>query len=72
MVMMNPKSNPVHKDKPSNKLPRFAHTANTKYGMGDFYGSGIKQKMGRVKDQYNPFGGQQTNRKIGTPPKNLA
>ncbi len=27
---------------------RFAHTANTKYGMGDNYGTGIKQPLGKM------------------------
>ncbi len=29
---------------------RFSHTANTKFGMGDNYGTGIRQKVGRVRD----------------------
>ncbi len=27
-----------------------AHTPNTKKGMGDYYGSGIPAKVGRVRD----------------------
>lgn len=26
------------------------HSANAKYGMGDYYGTGIKAKVGRVRD----------------------
>jgi hypothetical protein len=32
------------------KKNRFAHTANTPYGMGDNYGTGIKAKLGRVRE----------------------
>lgn len=28
-----------------------AHTADTPYGMGDYYGQGIKAKMGEVRDE---------------------
>jgi len=49
---------------------RFAHTANTKYGMGDNYGSGIKQKMGKVTRGM----GQKpiSPSKLGKPPRGLA
>jgi len=46
-----------------------AHTANTKFGMGDYYGTGIKQKVGRSRDDLvnmSPL------KKMGKPPKNLA
>ena len=29
---------------------RFAHTQNTPYGMGDNYGTGIRAKLGKVRD----------------------
>lgn len=32
------------------KKNRFAHVANTKYGMGDNYGTGIKAKIGKVRE----------------------
>lgn len=50
---------------------RFAHTANTKYGMGDNYGTGIKAKLGKMRDgsvgmiALSP-------KKMKTPPKSLA
>lgn len=46
-----------------------AHTPNTKYGMGDYYGSGIKQKVGRIRDSsvdVIPTKG------LKTPPKSVA
>lgn len=48
-----------------------AHVANTKYGMGDYYGSGIKQPVGRVREDYIN-GTPMTNKKMGKPPKSLA
>jgi hypothetical protein len=32
------------------KKGRFAHTANTKYGMGDNYGMGFKAKIGKMRE----------------------
>lgn len=51
------------------KKPRFAHTCNTKYGMGDNYGTGIKAKIGRMRDG---IGMQELSKKqIGTPPRSV-
>lgn len=48
-----------------------AHTAPTKYGMGDYYGTGIKQKVGRMRQDF--MGNTPTsNKKFGKPPKSLA
>jgi len=48
-----------------------AHSANTKYGSGDFYGTGVKNPVGRVRESYmNPS--PTTNKSFGTPPKKLA
>ena len=48
-----------------------AHTDNTKYGMGDYYGTGVRAKIGKVID-----GGVDTvnlsKKQLRTPPKNLA
>jgi hypothetical protein len=51
------------------KKPRFAHTANTKYGMGDCYGTGIKAKLGIMREGT----GQATlsKGKLGKPPKSV-
>lgn len=51
------------------KKPRFAHTANTKYGMGDNYGSGIKAKLGKMREGM----GQATlsKKQLGTPPRSV-
>lgn len=34
------------------KRTKEAHVANTKYGSGDNYGTGIKQKVGILRDSY--------------------
>lgn len=52
------------------KKNRFAHTANTPYGMGDHYGTGVKAKLGRMREGM----GMKilTNHQLGTPPKSVA
>lgn len=53
------------------KKNRFAHTANTKYGMGDNYGTGVKQKLGRMRE--DSMGMVKLNqKKLKTPPRGLA
>ena len=54
-----------------NKPLKQAHTANTKFGMGDNYGTGIRQKVGRIRDDYSPGKTNLSNKKIGTPPKSV-
>lgn len=46
-----------------------AHTPNTKYGMGDFYGTGMKNPMGKVIEG---IGKTIPKAKIGKPPTKLA
>lgn len=50
---------------------KFSHTANTQYGMGDNYGTGIKQKVGRMREDQLGFQSI-TPKKLKTPPKSLA
>jgi hypothetical protein len=48
-----------------------AHTDNTKYGMGDYYGTGIRAKVGRLRD--DSVGASNLSKKqLKTPPKSLA
>lgn len=47
------------------------HSSNQKYGMGDYYGSGIKQPIGRVRESYLD-NYSMTPKKMKTPPKSLA
>jgi len=47
-----------------------AHTDHTKYGMGDYYGTGIKAPIGKMRDSsvgYRPV----TKRQLGKPPKSV-
>jgi hypothetical protein len=53
------------------KRERFAHTANTKYGMGDNYGTGIKAKLGRMRDDSMGMMAV-TPKKLKKPPRSLA
>jgi len=53
------------------KANKESHVMNTKFGMGDYYGVGIKNKIGKIRD----FGSEvplNTNKKFGIPPKSLA
>jgi hypothetical protein len=47
-----------------------AHTSNSKKGMGDYYGTGLTAKIGRMRDG---VGFESISpKKLKTPPKNLA
>lgn len=43
-----------------------AHTAKTKFGMGDYYGTGVRNPAGKTK------GSAASQKKLGKPPKSLA
>jgi hypothetical protein len=46
------------------------HSSNQKFGMGDYYGSGIKNPMGRIRE--NMIMQPVKPSKIKKPPKSLA
>jgi hypothetical protein len=46
------------------------HSSNQKYGMGDYYGTAIKNPIGRVRDSY--MTPKMSSKKLGKPPKSLA
>jgi hypothetical protein len=48
-----------------------AHTSKSQIGMGDFYGSGIKQKVGKIRESQIGFT-TPSPKKLKTPPKSLA
>lgn len=50
---------------------RFAHVQNTKFGMGDSYGTGIKAKLGKVRSDTMGMVAL-TQKKLKTPPKSVA
>ena len=62
---------------PNRKYPkkpgknRFAHTANTQFGMGDNYGTGVRQKLGKVRK--DTMGMKAVSpKKLKTPPRSVA
>lgn len=52
------------------KPPRFAHTSDSKKGMGDYYGTGITAKVGKMKEGVGFE--SLTKKQLKTPPKSLA
>ena len=48
-----------------------AHSSNKKFGMGDYYGTGIKNPLGKIRDNYMNDG-LVSSKKMGKPPKSLA
>lgn len=60
-----------NRDPAKSKKPQTAHTANTKYGMGDYYGTGVKAKLGTMRDDSVGMA-KLSKKKLGTPPKSLA
>ncbi len=55
--------------KKAKSKPNLAHTPKSSKGMGDYYGTGIKQPMGKPRDVMgiNP----KKSPKVGKPPKSL-
>ena len=51
------------------KFPKFAHVANTKYGMADHYGTGVRQKLGRMRDGLGMV--TMSDKRIGKPPRSV-
>lgn len=49
-----------------------AHSSNTKFGMGDFYGDGIRNKIGRIRDSYVPNINPLSPKQLSKAPKKLA
>ena len=48
-----------------------AHTSPSKFGMGDYYGTGIRQKIGRMREDsvgYKPV----SKEKMKRPPMSVA
>jgi hypothetical protein len=64
---------PPNRQQPGKYKPnKQAHVANTKYGMGDSYGMGVKQKIGRMRDSYTPPVNVVPAKKLKKPPRGLA
>ncbi len=52
------------------KSPKTAHTSNSKKGLGDFYGTGLRAKMGKMREGMGTI--EVTPKKLKTPPKSIA
>ncbi len=53
------------------KSIKTSHTSNSKIGMGDYYGAGIKNKTGRVIEDMVNYSAV-TKKSLKKPPKSLA
>jgi hypothetical protein len=53
------------------KTPMNIHTPKSQMGMGDNYGTAIKNKVGEVRRSYMDAG-ENVSKKLGKPPKSLA
>lgn len=49
---------------------REAHTQFTTHGMGNFYGTGAKNPMGRIRTQMQGIA-PVSRKQLGTPPKSV-
>ena len=47
-----------------------AHTTKSKFGMGDYYGSGVKNPVGKIRDVMGIT--DVTPKRLKKPPKSLA
>jgi hypothetical protein len=70
---INREPEPVLKGKKKGK-PKIKqwHVANTKFGMGDNYGTGIRQNLGKMRSSYTPPVNTTAPKSLKKPPKNLA
>ncbi len=48
-----------------------AHVMNTKFGMGDYYGTGIKAPIGKMRDSSYPGIRPVNKKQLKTPPKSV-
>jgi hypothetical protein len=54
------------------KKHKEAHSANAKFGMGDFYGKAIPQKVGKMRSSYPIDSNPPKPKAMKKPPKSLA
>lgn len=67
--MKRPKTTHTAKS-PKNALDRGDwHTAHTSMGMGDYYGTGVKAKLGKLVKGSGMV--ELNQKKLGTPPKSI-
>jgi hypothetical protein len=68
--MKNAKGLKPLKPKKGLKPLKQAHSSDSKVGMGDSYGTGIKQKVGKAKEIMGQS--PMMPKKFGVPPKKMA
>jgi hypothetical protein len=51
---------------------REAHSANAKFGMGDYYGQAVRQKVGKIRSVYPIDSNPPQPKSLKKPPKSLA
>lgn len=67
----NPKKGPgAPRSKAKGKPYKFAHTAGSQKGLGDYYGTGVRAKVGRVREGLGMEDIPPS--KLKKPPKSLA
>jgi hypothetical protein len=54
------------------KMGQEAHSSNQKFGMGDYYGTGFKNSVGRMRDTSSPGMNPVPLKKLHKPPKSVA
>ena len=54
------------------KKSQEAHSSNRKFGMGDYYGTGYKAPLGKMRDTSSPGMNPVPMSKLRKPPKSLA
>ena len=54
------------------KIRKQAHVADSKFGMGDFYGTGVRNKVGKIRSGYTPGTNPVGKKGLKKPPKSLA
>lgn len=64
------KSKPTHTSNPKRSSGDW-HVSHSSMGMGDYYGTGVKQKVGKMRSD-NVGMRPATAKQVKTPPKSLA
>jgi hypothetical protein len=61
----------IYGKKPKRGKTYESHTCPTPYGMGDYYGSAVKNAVGRMRDSTNPGFIPVPPKKLKVPPRSV-
>jgi hypothetical protein len=61
----------IYGKKPTRGKTYEAHTEPTKYGMGDYYGTGSRAKIGKIRDSSSPGFIPVSAKKLKIPPRSV-